>query len=170
MSFPSSLRTEIDSAVHASYDAYLKHRNTGLPRFAFMAATSTEQTLVNSVAGVEQFREDLETAPKATEDSLYPLWSATKLFTTISVMQLVEQGRIGLDDDASKHVKELVGMKVLTGFTEDGDEPIYEEAKRSCTVQELLTHTAGSFEFRLVVFAMFRRLPPLPPSTQGINH
>lgn len=158
MSFPSSLRTEIDSAVHASYDSYIKQRNTGLPRFAFMAATSTDDNLVNSVAGVEQFREDLETAPRATEDSLYPLWSATKLFTTISVMQLVEQGRIGLDDDASKYVKELVGMKVLTGFTEDGDEPVYEEAKRSCTVQELLTHTAGfAFSYHPLVGKMEKK-------------
>jgi len=150
MSFPSPLRTEIDNAVHASFDSYLKHRNTGLPRIAFMATTSTDEILLNSVAGFEQFREDLITAPKATEDSLYPLWSATKLFTTIAVMQLVEEGRIRLDDDASKHVKELVGMKVLTGFTEEEDEPIYEEAERSCTVQELLTHTAGSFEFPLL--------------------
>ena len=44
----------------------------------------------------------------------------TKLLVAVSVMQLVEQGKIGLDDDVGLHVPELADVKVLDGFDEQG--------------------------------------------------
>ncbi|GAA5982464.1 hypothetical protein JCM5350_000421 [Sporobolomyces pararoseus] len=141
MAFPSSLHSDIDQAVQESIKEFIEKRNSGLPR-AVVLATTSDSEIVNSVAGFEQFRDDLEAAPKVTDESLFPLWSSTKLVTAIAAMQLVEQGKISLDDDASKYVKELKDLKVFKGFNEKG-EPQLEENTHVCTVENLITHTAG---------------------------
>ena len=132
----------IEKSVKKSFDEYLETKNKGLPRLAVLATTSTNNQLVNSVAGFERNGID----SRLTEDSLFPLWSANKLFTVIAALQLVEQGIIRIEDEASKWVKELNGLKVLTGFRED-DEPVYEEAEKNCTIEMLMLHTAGEFSF-----------------------
>lgn len=57
--------------------------------------------------------------------------SASKLITTTCVMQIVEQGKIGLDDDVRPLVPELAAMQILRGF--EGDEPILEDNTRPIT-------------------------------------
>ncbi|GAA5924047.1 serine hydrolase domain-containing protein [Sporobolomyces koalae] len=157
-SFPPALHAKIDALVYGSFDKYLLSRNEGMPRFAVLAATSTQDNIVNSVAGFERYQDDLESAPKFTDESSLPLWSATKLLTVISVLQLVEQGKVEIEEEASRYVKELRGMKVLTGFTDEAEEPIYEDAKKGCTVAQLLTHTAGfSFSYNPLVGKMEKR-------------
>ncbi|GAA5949033.1 hypothetical protein JCM3765_003988 [Sporobolomyces pararoseus] len=141
MAFPSTLHSEIDQAVQGSIKEFIEKRNSGLPR-AVVLATTSESEIVNSVAGFERFQDDLESAPKVTDESLFPLWSSTKLVTAIAAMQLVEQGKISLNDDASKYVKELRDLKVFKGFNDNG-EPQLEENTHVCTVENLITHTAG---------------------------
>jgi methyl acetate hydrolase len=143
--FPSQIRSAIDSIVKRSFNQYLATKTSGLPRLAILATTSTEEQLVNSVAGFE--RDGIDSP--LSDESLFPLWSATKLFTTIAALQLVERGIIRVEEEASKYVPELRGLKVLEGFTDD-DEPIYEDAERGCTIDMLMLHTAGqSFRFNL---------------------
>lgn len=57
----------------------------------------------------------------------------TKLFTTIAVMQLVEQGKWKLDDDMRLIVPSL-RMPILRGFDQD-DKPILEENTRPITLR-----------------------------------
>jgi CubicO group peptidase (beta-lactamase class C family) len=47
-------------------------------------------------------------------------------------MQLVEQGRLKLQDDMRKLVPELATMQILTGF--DGDKPILEDNTNPITL------------------------------------
>lgn len=137
--FPEYRKEAIEQAVRGSFERYNETKNLGLPRLAVLATTSKHEELVNSVAGFE--RDDTKTA--LTDESVFPLWSATKLFTVIAALQLVERGIIRVEDEASKYVDELKGLQVLKGFTDDGDEPIYKEAKQECTVEMLMLHTAG---------------------------
>ncbi|GKT49728.1 acyltransferase mlcH [Colletotrichum spaethianum] len=68
--------------------------------------------------------------------------SMTKLITCTAVMQLVERGLVGLDDDLRSTVPQLAKMQILRGF--DGDEqPILEENTTPITLRMLLTHTVG---------------------------
>lgn len=46
--------------------------------------------------------------------------SMTKLITSTCLMQLVEKGKIGLDDDVRGLVPQLAAMQVLEGFDEAG--------------------------------------------------
>ncbi|MEK9722478.1 MAG: serine hydrolase domain-containing protein [Rhodospirillaceae bacterium] len=75
-------------------------------------------------------------------DTVYWLHSMTKPITAGGVMQLVEQGRIGLDDDCGALVPALANPNVLEGFDADG-QPIMRPAWGAITLRRLLTHTAG---------------------------
>lgn len=60
-------------------------------------------------------------------------------------MQLVEQGKLSLDDAdlAEKLCPELAAVKILTGF-DDNDKPILKEKKNRITLRMLLSHTGTS--------------------------
>lgn len=75
-------------------------------------------------------------------DTVFWLLSMTKAFTATACMQLVEQGSIGLDDEAAKYLPELVAPQVLEGFAANGT-PQLRPARRAITVRHLLTHTSG---------------------------
>src|SRR5258708_16344708 len=66
----------------------------------------------------------------------------TKPITSAGVMQLVEQGRIGLDDVMGRWVPELASAQVLQGFDATGS-PRLRAPKRPITLRHLLTHTSG---------------------------
>lgn len=75
-------------------------------------------------------------------DTVFWIASMTKAITGAAVMQLVEQGRVGLDDDVGRWVPALASPQVLEGFGASG-KPILRPAKNKITLRRLLTHTAG---------------------------
>ena len=58
-------------------------------------------------------------------------------------MQLVEQGRIGLDDPAEKYLPELANLKVFESFDPRPAPTSSVRRRRPPTVQHFLTHTSG---------------------------
>jgi len=66
----------------------------------------------------------------------------TKAVTSAAAMQLVEQGKLTLDDPVAAIDKTLSAPQVLTGFDAAG-EPMLRPARRPITLKHLLTHTAG---------------------------
>lgn len=58
----------------------------------------------------------------------------TKLLTAVSAMQLVEKGKIGLDDDLGKVISQLSKIEVLKGFDDDG-KPIMEKKTKPITLR-----------------------------------
>jgi CubicO group peptidase (beta-lactamase class C family) len=87
-------------------------------------------------------RSNVATGAPMTADTVFWLLSMTKGFTATACMQLIEQGHIGLDDDAAKYLPELAVPQVLEGFAADGA-PRLRPAKRAIKVRHLLTHTSG---------------------------
>lgn len=86
--------------------------------------------------------------------------SLTKLATTISVLQLVEQRKLDLDADVRPLVPELREAKILRGFDRD-DNPVYEENTRPITLRQMLTHTAGfSYAFADPVLIKWSQATP----------
>jgi CubicO group peptidase (beta-lactamase class C family) len=81
-----------------------------------------------------------------TLDSVFWIASCTKMIAGIAVMQLVEQGKLSLDDgeEMERLVPELKDIKVL------GEDGTLVEKKRKVTLRMLLTHT-GMFSFLLRV-------------------
>ena len=77
-----------------------------------------------------------------TLDSVFWIASMTKAVTTAAAMQMVEQGKLQLDQPASDILPELKSPQVLEGFDASGA-PQLRPARRPVTLRQLLTHTAG---------------------------
>jgi D-alanyl-D-alanine carboxypeptidase len=67
---------------------------------------------------------------RSTPETVYRWWSITKVFTAVAVMQLAENGRLGLDDPVGKFVP---GFSPLL----DG------QPARPITIRDLLSHSSG---------------------------
>jgi CubicO group peptidase (beta-lactamase class C family) len=80
--------------------------------------------------------------PSMTADTVFWIASMTKAITATACMQLVEQGRLQLDQPMGKLLPQLESPKVLEGFDASGA-PKLRPAKRPITLRHLLTHTAG---------------------------
>ena len=84
------------------------------------------------------------------ENDLYFLYSATKVVTMAAVMQLVEQGKIGLEDPVAKYLPEFAEMEVADHFVLNQWPPQiptlkdpHHPAKTPITLRMLMTMTAG---------------------------
>ena len=80
--------------------------------------------------------------PSITADSVFWIASMTKAITATACMQLVEQGKLQLDQEMGKLLPQLESPKVLVGFDANGA-PQLRPTKRAITLRHLLTHTAG---------------------------
>ncbi|EDL48520.1 serine hydrolase [Erythrobacter sp. SD-21] len=78
---------------------------------------------------------------RAGADSLYRIYSMTKPVTGMAAMQLIEDGKMGLDQPIAEHLP-LFG-KMMVQKTYDGSVTDLVPAERPITVRHLLTHTAG---------------------------
>ena len=65
--------------------------------------TDRQRVLYQSAFGVA----DVATGRPLTSDALFRIASMTKAVTSLALMQLIEQGRLGLDDPAEKYLPEL---------------------------------------------------------------
>ena len=80
-------------------------------------------------------------AGEAREDTLFRNASMTKAVTTTAALQLVEQGRLGLDASVASILPEFGRLQVLDGF--DGDTPRLRSPASQATVRQLMTHSSG---------------------------
>ncbi len=86
----------------------------------------------------------------------------TKAITTAAVLQLVEQGKVQLDEPVSKYLPKLAKLEVLRGFDKAG-KPMLSAAKTPVTLKHLLTHTSG-FCYDIWDGDMFRYTTTQPSS------
>lgn len=96
-------------------------REARLPGFA-IAVVKDGDTIYADAFGARDTTKGLP----ATTDTLFGIGSITKSFVAISILQLVEQGALGLDDPVAEHLPFELG---------DADKPI--------RIRHLLTHSPG---------------------------
>jgi methyl acetate hydrolase len=77
-----------------------------------------------------------------TLDTIFRIASMTKAVTAAAAMQLVEQGKLSLDQPAGEVLPSVANPKVLEGFDASGT-PKLRPARGIVTLRKLLTHTAG---------------------------
>ncbi|MGH7114814.1 MAG: serine hydrolase domain-containing protein [Stellaceae bacterium] len=87
-------------------------------------------------------RRDLAQDSAMTLDTIFRIASMTKAVTSVAAMQLVEAGRLDLDQPIGRVLPELASPHVLDGFDAAG-KPRLRPARRPITLRHLLTHTAG---------------------------
>ncbi len=86
---------------------------------------------------------DVSSGRPLKEDALFRIASMTKPVTSLALMQLVEQGKIGLDDPAEKYLPELKNPKVITSFDAKTGDYQLRPASQAPLVRHFLTHTSG---------------------------
>jgi len=84
---------------------------------------------------------DRERGVAVDEDTVWRIYSMTKPITSAVIMDLIEEGKLSLEDPASKYVPALADMQVAS-LGEDGL-PKFEEQVRPMTIEDLLLHRAG---------------------------
>jgi methyl acetate hydrolase len=101
-------------------------------------ATDGDATIYEAAYG----KRDLTQAAPITLDTVFWIASMTKAITATAAMQLVEQGKLQLEQEIGGLLPELAKPQVLEGF-DAGGKPKLRPAKRPITLRHLLTHTAG---------------------------
>ena len=87
-------------------------------------------------------RRDMDKRPDMTPDTVFWIASMTKAVTATACMQLVEQGKLQLDEPVGELLPDLAEPQVLEGFDASG-QPKLRPASEPITLRHLLTHTAG---------------------------
>ena len=108
-----------------------------VPGVVALAATDKEV-----IYGGAFGRRDRTKDAAMTVDTVFWIASMTKAVTATAAMQLVEQGKLQLDQPVGQLLPELASPQVLEGFDEAGT-PRLRPAKHPITLRQLLTHTAG---------------------------
>ena len=107
------------------------------------------------------------TSHPMTADTIFWVASCTKLVTSIAAMQLVEQGKLTLNDPVPPIDTALSAPQVLDGFDANGA-PKLRPAKGSITLRHLLTHTAGfSYEQWDADTARYVKASGMPSTSTG---
>src|SRR6476620_3234940 len=122
---------EIDRALQASVSA------GEIPGVVAMAAN--QQSVVYE--GAFGFR-DMATASRMSTDTVFRIASMVKLLTSVAAMQLVERGKLKLDEPAGRIDERLGSAQVLAGFDARGV-PQLRSAQTPVTLRHLLSHTSG---------------------------
>ena len=130
-----SAATRIEAVLGAAVAA-------GLPGVV-AAARLGDGGVIEAAAGVR----GLDDAAPMTPDTHFWIASFTKAITTAAALQLVEAGRLDLDEPVGRWLPQLVSPSVLEGFDADG-QPRLRPATRPITARRLLAHTSGlGYEF-----------------------
>lgn len=101
---------------------------------------------------------DVEAAVPLRADHIFRVFSNTKLLTSCSVLLLMEEGRLRLDDPVERYLPLLANRQVLRPGAKSIDE--VEPARRPITLHDLMTHTSGLsygvFDPGSVLFAAYQ--------------
>jgi methyl acetate hydrolase len=123
----------------AQIDQLLRQKSEAkeIPGVVAMAA-SGKDIVYESAFG----KRDLSKDDAMALDSVFWIASMTKAVTTAGAMQLVEQGKLALDEPIGKLLPDLASPQVLEGFDAKGEAKL-RPAKGAITLRHLMTHTAG---------------------------
>jgi CubicO group peptidase (beta-lactamase class C family) len=83
---------------------------------------------------------DKEAGRRMASDTIFRIASQSKALTSVAILSLMEEGKLGLNDPASRFIPEFAKTTVAV---QNGQDVAIVPAKRSITIKDLLTHTAG---------------------------
>jgi len=151
-----SSRARVDAVLRQAVDA------REIPGVVAMAATD-KGLLYEGAFGPR----DLGQGPAMTLDTVFRIASMTKAVTCVAAMQLVEQGKLTLEDPVPNIDPALGSPQVLEGFDAAGA-PRLRPAARPITLRHLLTHTAGfSYEIWDPDTVRYVRVSGMPSTSTG---
>jgi CubicO group peptidase (beta-lactamase class C family) len=84
---------------------------------------------------------DLESRAPMEKDTIFRIYSMSKIITSVAVMMLFEEGCFGLDDPIGNYIPELKNMKVFKGGTVENPEVV--DAVGAITIKVKLAKSGG---------------------------
>ena len=132
----------LSSAQFKKIEAVTKaHIDDGLMPGAVMLVARRGKVAWVSVQG----KRDAAAPDAMKQDSIFRIYSMTKPIVSVTLMQLVEEGRLQISDPVSKYLPEIGKMKVGTEAPGPDGRPVLHlsDQTRPMTVQDLLRHTSG---------------------------
>ncbi len=128
-------KAQIDQSLRTKCEA------KDIPGVVAMAATASE-VIYQGAFGKRDLGKDDAKENLMTLDSVFWIASMTKAITCAAGMQLVEQGKLSLDEPIGKLLPDLAAPQVLEGFDASGNAKL-RPATKPITLRQLMTHTAG---------------------------
>jgi methyl acetate hydrolase len=122
---------EIDAALQAKVAA------REIPGVVAMAANENS-VIYQGAFGLRS----MASAVPMSNDTIFRIASMVKLLTSVAALQLVEQGKLKLDEPAATIDPTLAASLVLTGFDAKGV-PQLRPPQKPITLRHLLSHTSG---------------------------
>ena len=124
----------------------LKRLEAGLQRFVDEGRLAGVTTLLarrgKTVHTFTAGKKDTRKPDAITRDSIFRIYSMSKPITAAAMMMLFEEGKWQLDDPVSRYIPEFAKLQVYVGDNPDGTMKL-EDARRSMTMRELMTHASG---------------------------
>jgi len=131
---------------------------------AVFVLTEPDGDAIHATAGT--LRVDATTP--VTASTMFRLMSMTKALASVAALQLIEQGRISLDQEVVAVIPEFGELQVLEGF--DGEQPRLRAPRRQPTIQHLLTHTAGhGYGFANELLLRYHEATGIPDPMSGLR-
>ena len=87
-------------------------------------------------------KRNMKTSDLLTKNSIYYIQSMTKPLISVAIMQLVEKEMIALEDAVHMYIPEVKDLGITTDVELGIDAPT-QAPKKTMTIRNLLTHTAG---------------------------
>ncbi|MDT0352466.1 serine hydrolase domain-containing protein [Pseudonocardia charpentierae] len=123
---------------HKSIDELLKDGvASGSVPGVVAVVVSRDGLLYEGAAG----RRSVEDPGPVTPHTMFRNASMTKALASVGVLQLVEQGRLQLEQPVASILPDFADLQVLDGF--DDDQPRLRPPATQATIGQLLNHTAG---------------------------
>lgn len=101
---------------------------------------------------------DIEAGRPMEEDAIFRIYSMTKPITSVAIMMLLEEGRVGLTDLVSRYIPAFGKTKVYAGMGVLGLQLVNQQPEM--TLHHLMTHTSGlsyGWYFDSPVEALYRQ-------------
>ncbi|KAJ6094549.1 beta-lactamase family protein [Penicillium canescens] len=133
------LSAAAEATARTVIDTYTSGISPQIPGLVYCAVDKAGQIIFSHASG----KTGLNEKSPMTMDTIFWMASCTKLITSIACMQLVESGKLALDDSAQIEslAPELQRVRVLE---RDGDNGFHLASKeRNITLRMLLNHTSG---------------------------
>lgn len=126
---PSS--PEVTSALQPWLDQYK------LAGYIAIIADKTGQVHYKNIAGYA----DVENKKPISEENTFWIASMSKMFVGASIMMLVDEGKVSLDDPVTKFIPQLSKWTVIE--EKDASHLLLKPVQNPVTIRHILSHTSG---------------------------
>ena len=128
----NSIDADDKKIITDHFNAYVK--NGSLPNVSILIKQGNKEIYRHAYGYA-----DIEQEIKVNQKTVYRIYSMTKPVTGVAIMQLIEKGKLRLNDKVSKYIPAFKNTKVINLDFQD----YVVKPKREITIRDLLTHTSG---------------------------